>query len=199
MTYNKQIIEFCCIFVDIERGKPMKHLIAILICCCFLAACTSNTGNTAATDAATTDTVAADSVINPFPLLKYPESWYFHSQSVEIPPNVPVIPYPFIDMHYKTFETVSREYGGPAFYREIEYRNGKCTTEVGYGNTEHLDSILKDVPRAEVMLFHWGETTNRDSTQRGYDMDLYFLDDGDSLRVFYGIKFLPGTDVNGSL
>lgn len=173
----------------------MRLLIAIFMCCICLAACNSaGKGNVAASDDATANTLNCDTATsNPFPLLAYPESWYFGGGSIEAPNNAAIIMYPYLDLHYKTFETITREYGGPSFYREIEYSHGKIRSELGYGNTAYLDSILKKVPEARIMLFHWNNTTDRDSLQCGYDMDLYFLSDGDSLRVIYGMKFIPGT------
>lgn len=170
---------------------------AILTICCLLAACNRQGGMGADyATAASNDTLATqgDSTANPFPLLEYPPSWYFATADSDtvVASDLPVIAYPNLGIHYRTFESVAREYGGPSFYREMEYRNGETVSGQGYGDVALLDSILKKIPEAHVMLFHWENTTDRDSRQCGYDMDLYFLNDGDSLRVIYGIKFLPG-------
>lgn len=175
----------------------IRYILIAFVCCCLIAC-----GGSSSTDvgdaietAVGNDTIRADSTANPFPLLNYPPSWYFAIADSDTVTAIdtPVITYPYLNIHYRTFESVVREYGGPTFYREIVYRDGDATSEHGYGDAALLDSILKSVPQARVMLFHWENTTDRDSLQCGYDMDLYFLGDGDSMRVIYGMKFLPGT------
>lgn len=180
-----------CKFNPYTRMKLIVTILAI----CFLAACSGGKQQSTMADdntEAADTTMMSDSTYNPFPLLAYPEGWYLGAGNANIPHDAVFIAYPHLDLHYSTFETVTREYGGPAFYRELDYKNGAMQSEPGYGTTTYLDSILQHVPQAHVMLFHWNNTVRRDSTQRGYDMDLYFLSDGDSLRVIYGIKFLPG-------
>lgn len=169
----------------------MKQLIYIIVCCC-LVGCTQGNNSTSAlsTDTAPDTVTLGDTAAtgNPFPLLAYPADWYFGNNSNLLPADAAIIPYQYLDLHYRTFESVAREYGGPAFYREIEYRNSKLQSAHGYGNTELLDSILKNLSTARVMLFHWENIPHRDSSQPIYDMDLYFLSDGDSLRAIYGTK-----------
>ncbi len=174
-----------------------RLVMAVLASCCILAACNRGGGRGADVATAGNDTLAtrSDSTANLFPLLEYPPSWYFATADSDtvVASAMPIIAYPNLGIHYRTFESVAREYGGPSFYREMEYRNGETVSGQGYGDVALLDSILKKIPEAHVLLFHWENTTDRYSRQCGYDMDLYFLNDGDSLRVIYGMKFLPGT------
>lgn len=181
------------LFLQYHYVLSMKLAIYICVCCC-LVACGHRRHAELADDVAKVDAVgAADTISNPFPLLSYPDNWYFNGGSIETPMGEDFIDYPYMGMHYRTFESVVREYGGPAFYREINYEKGKMQSAPGYGNTAYLDSILKNVSKARVLLFHWENATSHvDSLKNGYDMNLYFLSDGDSMRVIYGIKFRPG-------
>ena len=111
----------------------IRNILIAFACCCLIACgggSSTDVGDATET-AVGNDTIRADSTANPFPLLNYPPSWYFAIADSDTVTAIdtPVITYPYLNIHYRTFESVVREYGGPTFYREIVYRDGDATSE----------------------------------------------------------------------